>query len=240
MKKRFSSGPVRRGDVPAPRMRRGAASLCPGDGGTWPLMRTMGVDTGEGGAEQLHVTVSSGRRARGLQGEAEPPLVLSAERESISSACLAMQGLSDSYVFFGYVDQLLVGDELARTGLRPVLDYFGRDVELGLGAQLWLIRDGSAQEAVESGGEEGVDGRLSTLQTDGKLGVAAISRTAGEVYTDLLEQGAAFVPALMAEEAEDASPYRERVRYSQRRSADWVFGRKCRTRAGTVGGTCPC
>lgn len=40
--------------------------------GDMALMRTMGVDTGEGGAEQLHVTVSSGRRARGLQGEAEP------------------------------------------------------------------------------------------------------------------------------------------------------------------------
>ena len=36
--------------------------------GDMALMRTMGVDTGEGGAEQLHVTVSSGRRARGLQG----------------------------------------------------------------------------------------------------------------------------------------------------------------------------
>lgn len=170
--------------------------------GDMALLRTMGVDTAPQG---VAVTVSTGPRAKGLQAEGEKALVLSAREESLSAACLAMQGLSDSYVFFGYVDQLLLGEDLAQAGIRPVLDYFARDVELGLGAQLWLIRDGSAQEAVESGGEEGVDGRLSTLQTDGKLGVAAISRTAGEVYTDLLEQGAAFVPALMAEEAEDAS-----------------------------------
>lgn len=41
--------------------------------GDMALMRTMGVDTGEGGAEQLHVTVSSGRRARGLQGRRSRP-----------------------------------------------------------------------------------------------------------------------------------------------------------------------
>ncbi len=43
----------------------------------------------------------------------------------------------------------------------------------------------------------GVEARLSTLQIDGEMGVAAISRTAGEVYADLLELGSAFVPAVM-------------------------------------------
>ena len=70
-------------------------------------------------------------------------------------------------------------------------------MELGLGAQLWLVRGERAQTAISSGGDRGVEGRLSTLRTDGKLGVAAVTRTAGEVYTDLMEQGSAFVPALV-------------------------------------------
>ena len=115
--------------------------------GDMALMRTMGVDTGEGGAEQLHVTVSSGRRARGLQGEAEPPLVLSAERESISGACLAMQGLSDSYVFYGHVDQLLLGEELAGAGVTQVLDYFARE-ELAV-ANAVPTAEGAVQLAME-------------------------------------------------------------------------------------------
>ena len=41
-----------------------------------------------------------------------------------------------------------------------------------------------------------MDSRLETLQTDSKMGIASLSRTAGEVYTDLLELGSAFVPAL--------------------------------------------
>ena len=170
--------------------------------GDMALMRTMGVDRAADGVE---VTASTGPRAKGLQAEGEAALVLSAKASSLSGACLTMQGHSDSYVFYGYVDQLLVGEELANQGIKPVLDYFARDEELGLGAQLWLVRNGTARQAVESGGEAGVDGRLSTLQLDGELGEASISRTAGEVYSDLMERGAAFVPALAVGKLEDAS-----------------------------------
>ena len=166
----------------------------PREMGDMALLRTMGVDREEDG---LGVTVSTGPRARGLQGEQEGAMVLSALRPSLSSAVLALQSLSDSYVFFGYVDQLLLGEGLTRDGVIPVLDYFSRDVELGLGAQVWVIRDASARQAVESGGEQGVESRLSTLRTDGETGVAAISRTAGEVYSDLLEQGSCYLPALV-------------------------------------------
>ena len=158
------------------------------------LLRTMGVDSAP---EGVAVTGSTGPRARGLQGEGEPALTLEADRESLSAACLAMQGQSDSFVFFGYVDQLLIGEELAEEEVRPVLDYFARDTELGLGAQLWLIRGASAREAVFAGGDTGVDRRLETLQHDSKMGVAPHARTAGELYTDLLELGCAYVPALV-------------------------------------------
>ena len=103
--------------------------------GDMALLRTMGVDAGEADG-QVRVTVSTGERAAGLQGESQPPLVLSALGDSLSAACLSMQGLSDSYVFYGYVDQLLLGEGAALEGVEPVLDYFSRDVELGLGAQL--------------------------------------------------------------------------------------------------------
>ena len=80
--------------------------------GDMALLRTMGVDR-EGG--EMAVTASTG--PRGLQGEGLPALVLSTRGDTLSGACMAMQGLSDSYVFFGYVDQLLVGEEAARAGL---------------------------------------------------------------------------------------------------------------------------
>ncbi len=163
--------------------------------GDMALLRTMGVDEGETEGT-VRVTVSTGRRAAGLQGESQPPLVLSALGDSLSAACLSMQGLSDNYVFYGYVDQLLVGEGAALEGVEPVLDYFSRDGELGLGAQMWLIRGSTAQAALEAGGETGVDARLFTLQTDSEMGAAGITRTAGEVFSSLLEQGCAYLPAL--------------------------------------------
>lgn len=170
--------------------------------GDMALLRTMGIDRAEDG---VAVTVSTGPRARGLQGEREDALTLTAEAGSLSAAALALQGQSDSYVFFGYVDQLLLGEELVRDSVLPVLEYFARDGELGLGAQLWVVRKDTARAAVDSGGGEGVDSRLSTLRTDGELGVAAVPRTAGEVYADLLEKGSAYVPALSPGDGESAS-----------------------------------
>ena len=161
--------------------------------GDMALLRTLGVDPSPAG---VAVTGSTGPRAKGLQGDGEPALTLAADGASLSGACLAMQGQSDSFVFFGYVDQLLLGEKLAEEGVRPVLDYFSRNAELGLGAQLWLVRSGSAREALSAGGEKGLDSRLETIQNDSKMGIANLTRTAGEVYTDLLELGSAYVPAL--------------------------------------------
>ena len=125
--------------------------------GDMALLRTLGVDPSPAG---VAVTGSTGPRAKGLQGDGEPALTLAADGASLSGACLVMQGQSDSFVFFGYVDQLLLGEKLAEEGVRPVLDYFSRNAELGLGAQLWLVRSGSAREALSAGGEKGLDSRL--------------------------------------------------------------------------------
>lgn len=170
--------------------------------GDMALLRTLGVDKAPAG---VAVTGSTGPRARGLQAEGEPALILSADRESLSGACLAMQRQSDSFVFFGYVDQLLIGQTLAERGIRPVLDYFSRDGSLGLGAQLWLVRGSTAREALSAGGEQGLDSRLETIQNDSKMGIANLTRTAGEVYADLLELGCAYVPALSPDGAGDAA-----------------------------------
>lgn len=170
--------------------------------GDMALLRTMGVDAGEEPG-QVSVTVSTGRRAQGIQGsEAQPPLVLSAQRDSLSAACLAMQGLSDYYVFFGYVDQLLIGERQAQAGVKSILEYFARDTELGLGARVWLVRDGAAGDAVRSGGDSGVERRLTTLRADSQMGVSSLVRTAGETLTALLEDGAAYLPAIQVTQAE--------------------------------------
>ena len=170
--------------------------------GDMALMRTLGVDSGT--KDGVALTASTGERAKGLQREVTPPLILSAEHPSISGASLALQGLSDNFIFYGYVDQLLLGQDLAEEGISEVLDYFAHNVELGLGTEVWMI-DGSAGDAIKSGEKIGVDDRLSTLHADSELGVAGNTRTTGEVLTDILEHGATYIPILKVGEGENTT-----------------------------------
>ncbi len=141
------------------------------------LFRTLGVDVGS-------FTASSGRSE-------EKSEVLTAQGEDLAQGKTDLQTKSDSTVFLGYVDHVLIGEELASTGVAPILDQMSRDGELGLGAGIWVVKGATAQAGVESGGEDGVDRRLNTLRLSGTE-----TRTAGEVWADLLDRGTANVPAL--------------------------------------------
>lgn len=164
------------------------------------LMRTMGVDQGEP-SEPLLVTVSSSRRPRGVQGEEEPPLILSAQGGSMAGACQEIRGQSGSDVWFGHLDQLLLGESLARAGgAQTALEHFSRDPDLGLGTRVWLIRGNTAQAALQTQQSQGAQQRLTTLLRDSALGDAGLECTAGETLTTLLEGDCAVLPALTVAE----------------------------------------
>ena len=166
----------------------------PREMGDMAMVRTLGVDLNGG---KITLTASTGTRAEGLQGETKEPLTLTAQSTSLSGARSGLQSQSGNYVFFGYVDQLLFGEDLARCGITRTLDYVARDAQLSLGAQLWIIR--GAAGAAAGSGEEGPQQRLETLQEDGESGTSILPRSTGEVYADLLERGAVWVPALRAD-----------------------------------------
>lgn len=156
--------------------------------GDTALLRTIGVDRVE---DETTLTVSTGSRAGGQEA-----LVLSASGPSLPAAALAVQSLGDSYVYYGHVDQMLVGEEQAARGLSELMDYLAREPQLGLGVQLWVVYGGSAAQAIETAGKQGVPERLAQLNTDGELGAANISRSAAQLMTVLARQGSTYLPAL--------------------------------------------
>lgn len=155
--------------------------------GDTALMRTVGLD----GEEQVELTVSTGSRSGGQEA-----LVLSAFGDSIAAAALAVQSLGDSYVYYGHVDQLLLGEDAAVGGVASVVDYLAREAELGLGVQVWAVRGGTAGQAIRTAGAQGVPERLAQLNTDSQLGAANISRSAAELMTVLARGGSTYIPAL--------------------------------------------
>lgn len=156
--------------------------------GDTALMRTVGLDVwGDG----VLLSASTGERAGG-----EKPLTLSASGSSVPAAALAVQCLGDSYVYYGHVDRLLVGEEQAVRGLEPLIDYLAREPQLGLGVQLWVVYGGTAAQAMEQAGAGGVSQRLDQLNTDGELGSANLGRSAAQLMSVLARQGSTFLPAL--------------------------------------------
>lgn len=162
------------------------------------LMRTMGVDAARTGVE---VTVSSGAQDQGGGQGAGKPTVLRETAQSISAACLSMQAQGASYVFYGHVGQFLLGEDLAREGVGPALDYVLRDIEMRLETNLYLIREGRAGEAIEAAAQvDSATDQLESLEADAGLLADSMFRTVEDVMEDLAENGDSFAPALTLDE----------------------------------------
>lgn len=153
--------------------------------GNMALLRSFAVDKGD----TWQVTVSTG-----TQGNDIPePLLLQGEGLTLQGACDNINQYSKDYVFYGYVDQLLLGRELASQGVEKVLQYFATQEELSLGTGIWLCQ-GDALDLLEHSSDQGTSEHLRTLREESHLGTGGITRQVGEVYGDLLEQGASFLP----------------------------------------------
>ena len=163
----------------------------PREMGDMALLRTIGVDGGDNG---VSITVSTGERVGGSEGEKQSPLILTGTGESLSAAAARLRQRGDSWVFFGYTDQILLGRD---ADLLSTLNWISHDNELSLGANIWLLGEGDALSAVENGGDAGVEKRLEGLARDAKLGLAPMTRTAGELYAALSDRGCAFLPVLL-------------------------------------------
>lgn len=161
--------------------------------GNMALLRSFAVDLGE--EDIWNVTVSTGVQAKGMQGEEEPPTVLSGEGGTLLGACRSLENLTDHTVFYGYVDQLILSQEVAEEGILPVLEYFISNPSLSLGTGIWLTEE-SATEILRATEEEGADAFLSTLVKESQLGTAGITRKVGDVLTEIREQQSSFIPVL--------------------------------------------
>lgn len=151
------------------------------------LIRTLGVDEG---TEGVAITASGG-------SSQEDTHVVSGQADTISAAVLALQSDGDSYLYFGHVTQLVVGETLAAQGFGPVLDYALRDVEMRPETALYLVRGGSAGQAIEKAAQEGsATDRLEALAADAGLTAGSMPRTVKDVLAELDRQGASFVPAV--------------------------------------------
>ena len=141
------------------------------------LVRTLGVDAD---ADGVAVTAATGG-----QGMDDPALI-SGSAGTLSAALLEMQGEGDSYIYFGHVGQMLLGEDLARRGVGGALDYVMRDVEMRLDTELYVIQNGQAGTTISAAWQQNsAADRLETLHDGAGLRSDSMSRTVRNVLSDL-------------------------------------------------------
>lgn len=163
------------------------------------LMQALGVDVGRS-LDGVAVTAASAARPTAGNAPGQEPVVLTAQAGTVTAACVDIQTQGGNFVFFGDVEQFLIGEEQAVRGLTPVLEHMAKDPELRLEAGIWVIKGAEAAQAFEAT-VDAAD-RLATLAADGRLFATTLPRTAREALVDLARNGCTFLPALGLEPAE--------------------------------------
>ncbi len=156
------------------------------------VVQSMGLDSGPQG---VLLSLSSA----GGSTPDSPPVRLQSAGESITTALERVRaGANEEELFCAHIGHLLIGEEAARQGIRPALDYVCRSGDLRLSVPLYILRGNTAREAVLGAGDEsfGVCDALDSVDADLRSRGDGHTATASDILRDLERYGSALVCAV--------------------------------------------
>ena len=153
------------------------------------LAETLGLDAAPGGV-LVSLAASSGPGEEGAACYSAPGASVSQAMDSLRLRT------PEEPLFCGHLQQILLGEELAREGIGDFLAFVCRSSDLRLDMPIFLLLDDRAQRAMtEAGsGDKGVVDALSALELS--EGNAPRLSTAGAVLRDLERQGSTLLRCL--------------------------------------------
>ena len=157
------------------------------------LVQTAGIDDSNG---LIGLSVS----ASGGDPSAEPVLI-SCEGPSIVKAMESLQDFTaQEELFFAHTRYILIGEDAARKGVEPYLDYFERGTQMRMGMVMFVVREGTAKELIVGPGDKKheVTESLSSVERDIILRGQGWPFTCSEVALSLARSGAALICAVEA------------------------------------------
>lgn len=166
------------------------------------VVQTMGLDE-QGGGVLLSLASAAGSNGQ--------PRRLSAAGDSITTAMERIYNYSyEEQLFLSHVGQLVIGEAAAEAGLDDYLAYISRTPEMRLDMPMFIIREGSAWEAVMqiSDGKRGISEILESVEAVSRRRGDSGIFTASDVLRDSMRWGSALICALECTEASE-SPLRD-------------------------------
>ena len=143
------------------------------------------------------VTLTAAVQRAGDDG-GDAPTVLSADGSSIPEALAQLQRRTvQGELFFAHVRYLLLGQALAEHGIGHVLDYVERDVHTRMAAELFVLRDGRAEDLFDDVGDgTAVTELLTSVRRDAEQRGGSRVYSVRTTAVALNEYGAAPICAL--------------------------------------------
>ncbi|MBR5343827.1 MAG: hypothetical protein IK149_08020 [Oscillospiraceae bacterium] len=164
------------------------------------VVQAMGVDAAASG---VRLTLSS---AAGSES-GSPPMRLEGSGTGVVEAIERIRaGANEEDLLCAHIGHLLIGEETARRGIGPCLDYLCRTGDLRLSVPICVLRGGEAREALLGVGNESYGASDALESVDGDLRARGDGRStpAAGILRDLARYGSALVCAVSLEPSAEA------------------------------------
>lgn len=165
------------------------------------VVQTMGLDREEG---SIRVSMAAAAEASG-----SGPRRMSAAGGTVSTAIRRAYELSyEEEIFFSHVNHILVGEAAAQEDMDSFLDYLCQSPELRIDTPLYIVREGTAEQAVMEVGD-GSRGISEVMQAVREVfATAGNSRvfTVADTISSLERYGSALVCAIRCEPGSESTP----------------------------------
>ena len=166
------------------------------------VIQTMGFDRSSDG---ITLSVSTGNSGGGTSANSSVTR-MSATEETVSLAQDKMRDHSASEeLFFAHTSYIVLGEDAAKQGITPFLDYVSRSVSLREGTPIFIIVGDSAKALVLGAGGDDYDATnvLRSLERNIKHRGDLHVFTAANVTADLNRRGACLIAAIKCVDAKD-------------------------------------
>ena len=164
------------------------------------VVQTMGLDIQGGG---IVLSLASAAGSSGAK-----PRRLSAAGESITTAMERIHNYSyEEQLFLSHVGQLVIGEDAAEAGIDNFLGYISRTPAMRLDMPMFIIKGGSALEAVMQvgDGKRGISEVLETVEVSSSRRGDSGIYTAADVLRDSMRWGSALICALECSDSSETA-----------------------------------
>lgn len=166
------------------------------------VIQTMGFDRSSDG---ITLSVSTGNSGGGTSSDSSTAR-MSATAKTISLAQDALRDYSASEeLFFAHTSYIAIGEDTAKAGLAPYLDYISQSVSLREGTPIFIIVGADAKTLVLGAGGKDYDATnvLKSLERNIKLRGDLQIFSAANILADLNRRGACLVTAIKCTNAKN-------------------------------------